>query len=241
MSVAPAGFQISDHNDFSQLFELNTDTQKILFSHIFSFLDDIDDIDCINVLSKTCKFFNEILLDKFKSIQKIYKPLVDKKIFTSWQQIAVLPMHKDPLPNDLSFTQEQIKNIPKSLTRGCYENRPCIIFKTLIRKSDGTFSRYNFEILVYSKLCRWNYVSTYRLGSGDHITIKDYNNISIHFENLVKHRAATPLFYDYGGNSPFEGLHVNHDYDRWDPGNYKEYYTKITDDGKPIEELVSDE
>lgn len=232
-------------NNFSLLYELSEYAQgKYLFDTL-SFLDNIDDIDCLNALSKTCTFFNKVLnkvlLDRSQQIQEIYQPLVDEKIFENWQDVAKLPVLKEPLPNELDFSQEQIKNIPKSLMRGHHENHRCIIFKTIVRNSDGTFNSYNIELLVHFHSwinSNWSYASK-RSSSIAYASIDD-EVLSRHFKNLVKHQPASHIMYELKtNNSLLESMDLI--LEDWHPVRYLEYNTKISDDGKPIVELAPED
>ncbi len=175
-------------------------------------------------------------VDELERLEELYKPL-EKHVFESWQQVANLPKVDELLEynkNNETFTDEVFDKLPNSIMRGEIKPRygrtphPCIFFKTLIRNPDGTFKRYNIEILRYSSLNnRWEYQTK---ECGVPIT---FPVISDHLKHLLKHEPAGEIVKGY--IPPEEKLEwMEED----EVIRHVESSPKITKDGKPTVELT---
>jgi len=174
-------------------------------------------------------------LDKLQQLEKLYKPLT-KHIFESWQEVAKLPKVDEPLTYDKNFLENNFNTLEKSVMR-CeitpqFVNKPlqCILFKTIIRNADGTFKKYNIEILRFSSLYNnWEYQTKECWVSST------FPVISYHIKNLLKHEPVGEIEKEWISlEEQFEWIEENEEI------RHVESTPKITKDRKPIVELTED-
>ncbi|NGX33255.1 MAG: hypothetical protein K940chlam5_00650 [Candidatus Anoxychlamydiales bacterium] len=182
MATNPITIQKQNPDKFSLLYKLNNHSQGTLLIHTLEY---IDDLDCLGALNKTCKFFNETLKSTLEEL-KIYKPLMNH-VFESWQEVLKLPKLKEPLTKMFDFSDEEIDKIPNSIMKGYNLSgqikTPILIFKTIVRNSDGNEVNKQLEILFHTSY-KWMYHSK------KHGSDSPSNEILNHFKRLIKHEPA---------------------------------------------------
>jgi len=209
--------------------------EKNQLEEAISLIEKTDNADFHETLLKIDEV-TKSAVNELKTLKQLCQPLIKEHIFESWQEVANLHKFKELLVYDINFLKNYFDRLEKSITLGLIKPRYakqkvfCIIFKTLIRNSDGTLKNYNIEILKYSSLQKqWEF----RTKECD-VPITSAV-ISGYLKKLLKHESAGEIVKD---NIPSKQML------EWEEENevtkHSESPPKITKDGKPIVELTEE-